>query len=157
MRKYGVLLGTLLLLLLSIGCSNRYQEIHINSPAYMYSDDTEQVMKIQVEGRYDIREDYFKGSISFGTDIKLNNVLFSSGVGLVSYEGAQRSFLGQIYCDFDKGTYSIRLDDAEFIERLTKQKHSKGTQFIVSSPALNKKEAEEIYTTLKNTPLPFEK
>lgn len=158
MKRYGVVLGTLLLLLLSTGCSNPYQEVHINGPAYMYSDDTEQAMELVIEGRYDKKEYYsFKGSISMGSDIKLENVLFTSGAGLVSYEGTQRSYLGQIFCDFDKGTYSIILDNAAFIEKLTKQEHSKGTKFIVSSPAANEKEAEEKYTMLRKTPLPSEK
>ena len=80
-----------ILSLILVSCINQKSDIDINSPAYIFGDETNKTMDVSIKGQYSNKENSFRGSIVFGNDIKLENVIFSPGSGLISYNKTSRT------------------------------------------------------------------
>lgn len=159
-RPYLVLTSIVLLIVFIIvlmSSSNSYQEIHINSPAYMYEDNINEVVPVSIEGRYNKKENTFIGSMEIDNRIKLDNVTFIPGSGIVFYEGSNRTFLGQIYFDNENSNYSMEIIDPVIYEKLTKRPSDGKAEVIISSPSNNFEQAQQVTEELKNKKLPLEK
>ena len=148
MKSVYIFLLTLCVIFTATSCSKPNEKILINSPAYMYSGMVSKPLDVIIDGYFDKKEHLFKGSISFGGKTKLENVLFFSGTGLISYKGKDRTNLGQILFDEENHNYSMQISDSQFIELLTNQKNNEKEMLIISSPAENAEEAKEIYEML---------
>lgn len=155
MRRPYLVLTAIVLMIVLMSCSNAYQEIHINSPAYMYGDNINEVLPLSIEGRYNKKENTFIGSMEIDNRIKLDNVMFTHGSGIVFYEGSKRTFLGQIFFDNENSNYSMEIIDPVLYEKLTKRPSDGKAKVIISSPSNNFEQAQQVNEELKNKKLPF--
>lgn len=138
------------------GCTSKSQAIHISNSAYLYDANFSKPIEVTIDGKFNIKENSFIGSMMFKNEIKFENVLFSPGAGLVSYEGSKRTYWGQIFFDHEKLQYSMEITNPSIYELITNDKSKGDLKVIISSPATNLEQAIEINTILKTRKLPFE-
>ncbi|WP_435923266.1 hypothetical protein [Paenibacillus sp. DYY-L-2] len=156
MRKDYFSLVILLVVVILTSCTNRTEKILITSPAYMYSNTVSEPIDVIIDGYFDKKEHLFKGSITFDDKIKLENVLFFPGTGLISYKGKERTNIGQIFFNEENFSYSIQIAYPQFTELLTNQKGNKTDMLIISSPANSIEQAKEVNDILIRSKLWFE-
>ncbi|MFB5761482.1 hypothetical protein [Paenibacillus medicaginis] len=147
MKKYPLLL--ILILLFMAGCSTK-EQIQIDTDAYLYDSDLNisEGVKVTLKGFYDKKNKNFKGSISIN-NIEYSDVLFTSGSGLIAYEENKRTYLGEIFFNYNTRQYTIEVSEKKLFYSLTKQEYQ-NNKLIISSPATNIEKAKQINTQLKN-------
>lgn len=159
--KTSFLLKTYIIVLLSlvlISCTNPKQVINIDITAFMYGDDEiNQTIEVSMNGEYNTKEHSFIGSLVIGDEIKLEHVTFSPGSGLISYNESTRSYLGQIFFDYQSLNFSIEITDQDLYQQLTQSNHDGDKKITITSAANNLEEAQRMNAELKDKRLPFEK
>ncbi|OAB48478.1 hypothetical protein [Paenibacillus antarcticus] len=158
--KNSPLLKTLIIVIWSltlISCTDSKKEINIKNAAFIYGSETEKIIEVSMKGEYDTKDHNFIGSLVIGDEIKLENVLFSSGTGLISYIKTSRSYLGQIFFDYQSLKFTIEITDQDLYHKLTKSNNDGNKKITITSPAKNIEEAKRINKELKDIKLPFEK
>ncbi|MFM9278862.1 hypothetical protein [Paenibacillus jiagnxiensis] len=146
MKKF--LLLSFLILLFMTGCNTK-EQIQIDTDAYIYDSDSSisEGAVVILKGLHDKKSNNFQGSISIN-DIEYPNVLFTSGSGFIAYEENKRTYLGEIYFNYETHQYTIEVSDKKLFHSLTKQEYQ-NDKLIISSPATNIEEARQINTLLK--------
>lgn len=146
-----------ILSLILISCVNQKKDIDINNPAFVFGDDINKTIDVSIKGKYNVKENNFKGSMVIGNDINFENVIFSPGSGLISYNKTSRTYLGQIFFDYESKNYTIEITDPSIYSKLTNIDNDGLKTITISSPAKNLDEAKQINKELKEKKLPFEK
>ncbi|MHA0857984.1 hypothetical protein [Paenibacillus sp. CMAA1364] len=152
MKKLVTIIACIIMVTLISSCSSKLiigKNVEITSPAYMYNQELNinKEVKVMMSGFFNEEEDFFEGTLTI-EDIYFSKVLFSSGTGLISYDGKERTFSGQIYYDEQTHAYSMELSDKELLRELTGNVLEDGT-LIISSPADTLGDAMEINEDLK--------
>ncbi|MNJ52186.1 hypothetical protein D3C77_475090 [compost metagenome] len=158
--KTSFLLKTYIIVLLSlvlVSCTNPKQVINIDITAFMYGDEINQTVEVSMNGEYNTKEHSFVGSLVIGEDIKFEHVTFSPGSGLISYNESTRSYLGQIFFDYQSLNFSIEITDQGLYQQLTESNHDRDKKITITSPANNLEDAKRMNAELKDKRLPFEK
>ncbi|MDP9701188.1 hypothetical protein J2T16_004112 [Paenibacillus intestini] len=83
-------------LIILSGC-NDLEKIDINSPSYMFSENSgiASEVKVNLNGIFNKNENAFEGSLSIN-DMAFEKVIFMHKSLLITYEGAKRTVLGDI-------------------------------------------------------------
>ncbi|WP_434749593.1 hypothetical protein [Paenibacillus amylolyticus] len=139
---------TFLILLILLGCNN-HEKIDIKSPSYMFSENSEinGELKVSLMGECNNNENSFEGSLTIN-DIVFKKVIFMHKSLLISYEGAKRTVLGDIYLDKQANQFAIIITEPELYMKLTNGKYQ-NEGLVISSPASNLEEAKMIEEKLK--------
>ncbi|WP_110929910.1 hypothetical protein [Paenibacillus bouchesdurhonensis] len=157
--KSNLRLKTYIIVLLSlvlVSCTTSKKEININNAAFIYGDETNQTLEVSMNGEYNTKEHSFNGSLVIGDEIKLEHVTFSPGSGLISYNESTRSYLGQIFFDYQSLHFSIEITDQDLYQQLTQSYHDGDKKITITSPANNMEDAKRINAELKDKKLSFE-
>ncbi|MBU5670235.1 hypothetical protein [Paenibacillus brevis] len=157
LRKFHVALAIIFLSLLLLSCTDSKKEIDISNSAYLYGNEVKETSEIKMKGEYDTKKHSFIGSLSIGNGITFDNITFSSGSGLISYNKATRAYLGQIFFDHNSLELTIEITDKDLYQKLTHSINDGEKKITITSPATNIEDAKRINSELKNKELPFEK
>ena len=139
---------TFLILFILSGC-NDHEKIDINSPSYMFSENSgiASEVKVNLNGIFNKNENAFEGYLSIN-DMAFEKVIFMHKSLLISYEGAKRTVLGDIYLDKQANQFAIIITEPELYTKLTNEKYQ-NEGLVISAPALNLEEAKTIEEKLK--------
>jgi len=139
---------TFLILFILSGC-NDHEKIDINSPSYMFSENSgiASEVKVNLNGIFNKNENAFEGSLSIN-DMAFEKVIFMHKSLLISYEGAKRTVLGDIYLDKQANQFAIIITEPELYTKLTNEKYQ-NEGLVISAPASNLEEAKTIEEKLK--------
>ena len=156
-KPLSIMLSIVILSLPLTSCSDSKKDININSTALIYGNETEKTSEISMKGEYNTKKHNFTGSLDIGAEIKLENIIFSPGSGLISYNKTLRQYLGQIFFDYESLKFTIEITDQELYHKLTQSNIDENKIITITSPAKTLEEAKQINMELKNQKLPFEK
>ncbi|MCM3134657.1 hypothetical protein M3629_17850 [Paenibacillus polysaccharolyticus] len=139
---------TFLILFILSGC-NDLEKIDINSPSYMFSENSgiASEVKVNLNGIFNKNENAFEGSLSIN-DMAFEKVIFMHKSLLISYEDAKRTVLGDIYLDKQANQFAIIITEPELYTKLTNEKYQ-NEGLVISAPASNLEEAKTIEEKLK--------
>ncbi|WP_339832436.1 hypothetical protein [Paenibacillus sp. FSL R7-0272] len=139
---------TFLIIFILSGC-NHHEKIDIKSPSYMFSENSEiaSEVKVSLNGIFNKNENTFEGSLSIN-DSTFEKVIFMHKSLLITYEGAKRTVLGDIYFDKQANQFVIIITEPELYMKLTNGKYQNET-LVISAPASNLEEAKMIEEKLK--------
>ncbi|SCY65864.1 hypothetical protein SAMN05720606_107136 [Paenibacillus polysaccharolyticus] len=139
---------TFLILFILSGC-NDHEKIDINSPSYMFSENSgiASEVKVNLNGIFNKNENAFEGYLSIN-DMAFEKVIFMHKSLLISYEGAKRTVLGDIYLDKQANQFAIIITEPELYTKLTNEKYQ-NEGLVISAPASNLEEAKTIEEKLK--------
>ncbi|WP_336774381.1 hypothetical protein [Paenibacillus sp. MMO-58] len=154
MRTIFSLLMVAILSAMCIGCSNPNQKIKMDSPAYIYGDNFNKETEIILEGTYNKKNYNFSGSLTIG-DIKFDNVRFVSSFGIKYYVGSKAMYIGQVFFDPKDERITFEVDDPDLYKQLTSKNYDGASKLVISSPAKNLEEAEQVTSELKELEMPF--
>lgn len=145
--KRALFINFLILFILS-GC-NTHENIDIKSPSYMFSENSELAseVKVSLNGIFNRNENTFEGALSIN-DIAFKEVLFMHKSLLISYEGPERTVLGDIYIDKQAKQFAIIITEPELYMKLTNEKYE-NEGLVIISPATNLEAAKMIEEKLK--------
>ncbi|QLG38134.1 MULTISPECIES: membrane lipoprotein lipid attachment site-containing protein [unclassified Paenibacillus] len=135
-------------LLVLSACSNN-EKIDISSPSYMFSEDYKISKEIEVslKGHFNKDDNNYEGSLSIN-EINFKKVLFKHNSLLISYEGSERTVLGDIYLNTSDNQFAIVITEPSLYKQLTNEEYNKDG-LIISSPASSLEEARSIEENLK--------
>lgn len=154
---YTILVISLFIILSMTGCTDPYQKIHMDSPAIIYGDKFNQETRLTLDGHYDKRNYSFKGTLTLGDNIKLENVMITNGFSLRFYEGATRTSIGQGFFDHKSLRLSFEVTDPVIYKLITSESYDGASDLVVSSPASTIEEAKQVAEELKQLKAPYEK
>jgi hypothetical protein len=155
--RFTILVISLFTALSVTGCSNPYQKIHMDSPAFIYGDKINQETRLTLDGHYDKRNYSFMGTLSLGDNIKLEHVIITHGFSLISYEGAKRTSVGQVFFDHKSLSLSFEVTDPVIYKLITSESYDGVSELVVSSPASTIEEAKRVTEELRQMKAPYEK
>lgn len=115
----------------------------------MFSENSEiaSEVKVSLNGIFNKNENTFEGSLSIN-DSTFEKVIFMHKSLLITYEGAKRTVLGDIYFDKQANQFAIIITEPELYMKLTNGKYQNET-LVISAPASNLEEAKMIEEKLK--------
>ncbi|MFX3635932.1 MAG: hypothetical protein ACE3L7_28560 [Candidatus Pristimantibacillus sp.] len=156
MKKILLFLTSVTLAIFIAGCS-KTEKIEIHTPAYMYNTDSSvnQKATVVLNGFYNHSKGNFEGSMTIN-DVNFSTILFVSSMGLVAYDGTERTFVGQIYYNNETKQFTIEVSNSELYYTLTKQEYQEEV-LIISSPAEDLEQAMQINEALKKQQSVIEK
>lgn len=139
---------TFVIVFILSGC-NDLEKMDIKSPSYMFSENSEiaSEVKVSLNGIFNKNENAFEGSLSID-DNTFEKVIFMHKSLLISYEGAKRTVLGDIYLDKRAKQFAIIITEPELYMKLTNEKYQ-NEGLVISAPASNLEEAKRIEEKLK--------
>ncbi|MGV2887136.1 hypothetical protein [Paenibacillus taichungensis] len=129
-------------------CSNN-EKIEISSPSYMFCEDYKISKEIEVslKGDFNKNDNNYEGSLSIN-EINFKKVLFKHNSLLISYEGSERTVLGDIYLNTLDNQFAIVITEPSLYKQLTNEEYN-NEGLIISSPASSLEEARSIEENLK--------
>ncbi|MGQ8874938.1 hypothetical protein [Paenibacillus sp. TSA_86.1] len=139
---------TFVIVFILSGC-NDLEKMDITSPSYMFSENSEIASEVKVSliGIFNKKENAFEGSLAIH-DNTFEKVIFMHKSLLISYEGAKRTVLGDIYLDKQAKQFAINITEPELYMKLTNEKYQ-NEGLVISAPASNLEEAKMIEEKLK--------
>ncbi|WP_317979726.1 hypothetical protein [Paenibacillus glycanilyticus] len=148
---------SLFIVLLLVACPDPYQKVNVDGSAFIYGDHFNEKTTLTLKGNYNKKEYSFQGSLTIGDNIKLEHVLFASGYSLISYVRAERTSVGQVFFDPKSLRVSFEVTDPEIYKLITYQEYDGKSKLVVSSPAVNRDEAQRVNEELEQMKAPFDK
>ncbi|TCM93230.1 hypothetical protein EV294_107181 [Paenibacillus sp. BK033] len=134
-----------------------YEEIKLDSPAYLYGDHFNQTTRLTLEGNYNRDDHNFQGSLTIGDNIRLDHVILLHGALLISYEGSERTSVGPVFFDHEQVRISIEITDPGLYKLLTSKSYDGKSKLVISSPATTAEEARAITENLMQIKTIFDK
>lgn len=152
MKKRWYLIATVVVIAVILVALFKWKEsdnVEINSSAYMYTEKGDISKRVDTEliGSFNLKNYNFRGELKID-GIHFTNVLFSSGMGITSFEGNEGDLLGQIYYIHKQKKYIIEITNKELYKKLTGKNYN-NFPLIISSPSNTIDEAKQNYSDIK--------